>query len=395
MFNKLIKLIIKDKLLFALLVISTAFIAFICCFSYGMIINQRIDKSVLNNESENRDVLGDYYIVNMHFDSGKVVTKADLKRCFEKIIDSYEDIVENTLDCVFVLTKEIDWGYDMKTPMEILFTLDGDGYHISKNRFSKNYGGFRGEGWTDEDEEDGNRVAVFWDYKKQESPSDDYPDVRSALNPDGTVTIEGNKYQIVGYYGPDYYPTPWVPFNSLADSTEFDVCHLYFNEFVTENTFNYVKKIFSEELGDRVKFVNEDKTKRKINYTYNTAYIAAALLAFVMLVNYLILYTYVFEKLKNGIASFRICGASAKKVLAAWIEECIVISLPVFVMTMLIFHFVIRPWLKPYLKYLGNIFTFRVYFMFASGYLLLLALLCVFCFWKRINKIEIIRKEVA
>ncbi|MBR6223070.1 MAG: hypothetical protein IKQ71_06500 [Lachnospiraceae bacterium] len=393
---KLGKLVLRDKILFVLLIVSTAFISFITCFTYAMILNQYIESEVGENKKGNADSLEDYYGIQIDFDEGSV-TKGEVVRCLSRIIDSYDDVVENTFSDGFLFTNDIDWGYSIKTPMEIHFTMDKEGklsaLPVLKN--AKKYGDVRGSIWTEDDESQGNNVAIFWDYIDSKSPNNKFPPVKTAKNKDNTVTIEGIDYKIIGYRRNDYYPTPWVPLNSLPDHVGISFVGIYFNEYVTENTFRFVEKIFIEELGDRVIFPNESKTRRKIKYTNNTAYIAAGLLALVMLINYVILFTYVFEKIKIDLYVFRLCGISLKNATVSWIGECILLSVPIFILSLVVFHLFIRKWIRPYFRYVGGIFSFKIYLLFTVGYLVLLLLLCILCFAKRIGHLKIIRKEVA
>ncbi len=380
---------------FSLYILSfiTVFVSALAIFlAYGIYQNANIVwNGNYDYESENN-----YIEFLLSTDAGKEVTKKDLKRCFEQISDQIDRIHAsgNSDHLYFDGYTTLDWGYTAPEhadqeflDLELMVTIDEYGIKAPTVAFDNLVKQDLSDGasWSDAEEEAGNRVALFWDYKEQESFDDSYPSPVCAIDDNNMITIDGKKYSIIGYQLNTF--SPMIPFGSLDDNVSFHSGKFIFPEWVSNTSYETVTNILKKELGDRVEILYEDRSHEEdAHYTYSMAVMIVMLLSIIAVIDLLIIYQYYLKKNQYNQLILRICGMSKRKNICMQLGECVLLSVPVYIIAMIFWAAVILPRLTPYFVYMQNSFSFRLYAMFLGIYVLSVMLFCLFILIKNSRK---------
>lgn len=357
----------NEKGIFILAAICVMISTLILHFCYGLYQNKHSNGSnapSMTNETEENWVRFEFST-----EEGKQVTKADVKRCLLKVADNMDLIQSygNSDSTLFTCYANLDWNYPMDTENVLRIILDKDGLHAPTicydNMVSSNMAD--GAFWTDEDEANGAKVCMYYDYRDgrsmEMSDGKVYPNEECALNEDGTVTIEGEDYTIIGYEWWEF--APWVPFGSLKDDTIINNGYFCFTEWVTQRNFDYISQIFIDELGDdRVTVDTSCSYRKDLEYKYRTILMMIAVLAMIVTVNYMILYTYLLECRRFQTAVFRICGMARWKGNLFRLSECLLFTMPFYIIAALAYAFVIMPVIRQYFTRMQLSYSLWVYF---------------------------------
>lgn len=374
---------VREHPLWFFVMIFTCIISSMIIFvAVGLMINNKVIRQIQLNSADsviNLEDLSSLERFSMHlsFDKeGSEVTKKNLDRCIMELIDRYEELSENKLKSVYVYTEDIDWGYKEKTPMELRFSITGSGISAPDIWFEneRKYGSLRGAVWSDEEEKKGANVALFWDYSKQASPDESFDHIEDALRDDGNLIIQGREYDVIGYFGNDANPAPVIPYNSLSDDTVIKYCIFEFEEYMTENTYSVFHDVFFNSLGDKVVFEDENTTRRKIRYTYNTVLIIAVILIIISVIDYLILYSFFFENRKNEVRVFSLCGLSEYRLMLLLGLESAIILVVSYAVAVGVFHFFIKGYMGELIVYALRIFNVKTYVAVLFTYIVILLL---------------------
>lgn len=379
----------NNRSLFLLAIITIWISAMILHLSYGVYQNAHIIwKGNYDTETSNN-----YIEFTFSTDKGKEVTKADLTRCFNRIVDSM-DIIQASGNSDFVLFDgytPLDWGYPTETlsssdrqraDPNIKLVIDSGGLRAPAIIFDNmlKYGFSNGGRWTDEDEASGRQVALFWDYQAQESPSDDFVSPECALNEDGSVTIDGKKYEIIGYQ--NFFLPPLIPYGSLDANVVFSSGKFVFREWVSVTSYATITDILKEELGDRVQILHEQRSHEEdAHYTYSAAITIVILLALIAVTDLLIVYQYYVKRNEYKRCIFRICGMSRWKAIGIQFGECLLLTIPVYVIAAVTFAFGILPRLTPYFVYMKYSFSPQIYAAIFGIYIACTSICCLIALW--------------
>ena len=380
---------------FSLYILSfiTVFVSALAIFlAYGIYQNANIVwNGNYDYESENN-----YIEFLLSTDAGKEVTKKDLKRCFEQISDQIDRIHAsgNSDHLYFDGYTTLDWGYTAPEhadqeflDLELMATIDEYGIKAPTVAFDNLVKQDLSDGasWSDAEEEAGKRVALFWNYKEQESFDDSYPSPVCAIDDNNMITIDGKKYSIIGYQLNTF--SPMIPFGSLDDNVSFHSGKFIFPEWVSNTSYETVTNILKKELGDRVEILYEDRSHEEdAHYTYSMAVMIVMLLSIIAVIDLLIIYQYYLKKNQYNQLILRICGMSKRKNICKQLGECVLLSVPVYIIAMIFWAAVILPRLTPYFVYMQNSFSFRLYAVFLGIYVLSVVLFCLFILIKNSRK---------
>ena len=77
---------------------------------------------------------------------------------------------------------------------------------------------------------------------------------------------------------------------------------------------------------------------------------------------------------------------SKRKNICMQLGECVLLSVPVYIIAMIFWAAVILPRLTPYFVYMQNSFSFRLYIVFLGIYVLSVVLFCLFILIKNSRK---------
>ena len=320
--------------------------------------------------------------------------------CFKRsIIASKEDVVlpsdaEDLFEILKVDANIINTEYKesynkimTKGDIEVKILVDRYGIKAPDIVFDnmQTYGFSDGGRWTDVQEKEGAKVALFWDFNNPIYNGVDITNPTVALNKDNTVTIDNKKYEIIGYQ--NYCYAPIIPYSSLDVSATFTKCTFTFFEHISMTSYETLNRILKEELGDNFA-INRTSSPRKnnVHYIYGVVFLIVGFVAFIAIVDLMLLYRYYLRKVKYKAAIFRLCGMPLTKSICLQIGEFLLLSLPIYICAAIFFSSILLPRLRPYYVYMPNAFNVSVYGILFGIYIIFSLTFCLVITWYENHK---------
>lgn len=348
--KNLIIFIKNEKMIFFLMLLCIFTSSFIIDFSYGLYQNFHVIKA--EEESElyefeipfNNDLNGNY--------AAKEAVKSTLLTFSEKLNDS--------IDMYLVLPHLDEIPAEEYGNTFIRFTIKNSAIapcKIFKNNLKK-YGAFiEGEYFSDAQEANGDNVVLIFN-----------GDISNKLMvKDDKISFQGKLYDVIGIQ--KMHPII-VPFNSLNEDTPINTILFHFKKPVTRSQYNEIKEIFSNNFGEIASIPDLDIPESENYYLYNTIILISVMIAVLAAVNFAVLYKYILSKRTKTLSIFRICGYTKRKALTLFLSECMFISVPVFVLTTLIYHKAVLPVLAKRFEYIESAYSLKLYLTIFAIYLL-------------------------
>lgn len=373
------KCFVKNNIFLFIISVTIIFISTVLIhFVYGVYQNYHIV------QEGNYSSVSDQDEFSVTFSGNREVTKADLDRCIEKI-SGQMDIMEasgNSDSILLTLQTPLDWNYPDPMDIEVKILVDRYGIKAPDIVFDnmQTYGFSDGGRWTDVQEKEGAKVALFWDFNNPIYNGVDITNPTVALNKDNTVTIDNKKYEIIGYQ--NYCYAPIIPYSSLEDTATFTKCTFTFFEHISMTSYETLNRILKEELGDNFA-INRTSSPRKnnVHYIYGVVFLIVGFVAFIAIVDLMLLYRYYLRKVKYKAAIFRLCGMPLTKSICLQIGEFLLLSLPIYICAAIFFSFILLPRLRPYYVYMPNAFNVSVYGILFSIYIIFSLTFCLVITW--------------
>ncbi len=351
---KNIKAFVKtEKMIFLLIIMCIITSSFIINFSYGLYQNYHVLKEEEESELYEFDVL---------FNNSKdaFVSKKELKN----VVLSFSDTLNESIDMYLVepLCDEfMDTGFNR---IVIRFSIK-DGNIMPCDVFESNMKEYdtliSGRYFSDEEEKYGEHVAlVFDDIGKNESFTE------SLMIDDNTIQFQGNKFKIIGIQ--KIHPLI-VPFNSLEDDTPINNILFSFKKPITRSSYDEIKNVLISNFGNLANVPDIDIPEAENYYLYNTIILISIMIAFLAAINFAVLYKYILSKRTKSLTIFRICGCTKAKVLAMFISECMIIAVPLFAVTTLIYDKFVLPKLGRHFEYIESAYSIKLYLLIFGIYI--------------------------
>lgn len=347
-----------ERMVFFLAILSVFTSMAVLLFALG--IYQNYKQELLDKESDTKDL---YITFSKDESTGEYVTQAQLKKSLQELSDLttsqlYGIVINESVEGAD--KEDVSDGYEYLKSFLIVShgkikRCDNviDNFEKSKLRQS-------GEWWSEKQEESGDLCAFVapistkTDYNTKSAYNDNY------LSKDGkTVQIQGNTYQVVGMYGLNL--SPIVPFLSLRDDTEMVQIEMGFNFAISMSQYNDIKNVFVSNMGDLVHMpeltlYDSDNTKLNTTVMYISILIAA-----LAAINFAVLYHYILIQRKRKLTIFQLCGCTRSKVIIMYLLECQILSIPIMILAILCYHWMILPHLTGIFPYIGAFYSWQVY----------------------------------
>lgn len=356
----------NEKMIFILVLICIITSSFIINFSYGLYQNYNVIKEEESSEFTEIDIM---------INDNASVTKEKIKDCVFSVSDKTNDALKMYL--VFPVIEEfysrqdIDWNRLMNRFVVKNNTIRPSEYFAQTLIDNGNM--ISGEYFTDSQEINGDLVALVTPPLEDETFKDTMVDCTSEI----TTRIEGDKrwvkiqdkeYEVIGYH--KQLATPYFPFESLDESTTFqDFIVLVFYKPITNSQYIDVKNNFETVFGSAVTVPDMDIPEAENYYLYNTIIIISILIAILAAINFAVLYKYILSKRMKMLAVFRICGCTKSKTLTMFLSECMIIAVPLFAATTLIYDKFVLPKLGQHFEYIESAYSIKLYLLIFGIYI--------------------------
>lgn len=339
---------INNFIIFILLVISTITSAIVIFFSYGVYQNYN---TILSYKED--DLSDDYIGINYVNTGSEYVTKRDLLNCLSEIDDISNELREQ------IIQYDVEGIIDNNS-YEFKF-LYCDGKFKVAEEFKENLKKYdnltEGAYWSDYEEANGICVALISDPAVFGEIS-----ALDSIKYVNQLKIGGKIYDIIGKQAWNEKGAMF-PFSTVADEQLLTSTLISFNSAVSVKTYNQIRDVFNNYMGDKAVFEEIRTIDKDTYYTYKTVILISVFIALIAAINFMILYRYIMSTRKRTTAIFRILGLTPAKLNFMNMSECIILIVPFFILGMVLYQTVFLPRLHTYFVYMQDAYTPFVYFL--------------------------------
>ena len=339
---------INNFIIFILLVISTITSAIVIFFSYGVYQNYN---TILSYKED--DLSDDYIGINYVNTSSEYVTKRDLLNCLSEIDDISNELREQ------IIQYDVEGIIDNNS-YEFKF-LYSDGKFKVAEEFKENLKKYdnltEGTYWSDYEEANGICVALISDPAVFGEIS-----ALDSIKYGNQLKIGEKIYDIIGKQAWNENGAMF-PFSTVADEQLLTSTLISFNSAVSVKTYNQIRDVFNNYMGDKAVFEEIRTIDKDTYYTYKTVILISVFIALIAAINFMILYRYIMSTRKRTTAIFRILGLTTAKLNLMNVSECIILIVPFFIIGMILYQTVFFPWLCTYFVHMREAYSSRIYLL--------------------------------
>ncbi len=134
-----------------------------------------------------------------------------------------------------------------------------------------------------------------------------------------------------------------------------------FKNNITRAQYEDVQRCLEQSFGGKLYLEPIKFTDVKELQYYRTVMLISVAIAILAAINMAILYRYILEKRTSQLAIFRICGCTKGRAILSYLLECLVINIPLFALTELIYHKLIMPRFSGIFPYMAQCYSFKMY----------------------------------
>jgi len=363
-FKNLVSFTKSEAMIFTLVIICIITSSFIINFSYGLYQNYNVVK--VEEDSDLTEIL-------ITINNPELVTKEKIRECAFSITKE----TNNNISMYYVspiiepfYTKELEgygWG-----GFDIRFTVKNNNIYpceMFSENLKKNGNLINGEYFTPEQEMNGSLVAIVREVNTFDLDFDCTTNITTRVEGDERwVKIQDKEYKVIGYHTQG--ALPYIPFESLDNETQFKgIIGLDFIKSITRPQYNDIRLHFENTFGSAVSFPDLDIPEAENYYLYNTIIMISILIAALAAINFAILYKYILSKRTKMLTIFRICGCTKVKVLTMFLSECMLIAIPLFAATTVIYDRIVLPKLGQHFEYIESAYSIKLYLLIFCIYI--------------------------
>lgn len=207
-----------------------------------------------------------------------------------------------------------------------------------------------GRYFSDREYAEGEKVCIM--YGSQKKPEGDY--LKKNMTESGTVMIGGDEYEIIGLQRG--IGTGFLPITAVGEDTVLlDEIDMRFKDNISLREINLLIRASEKCFGDRAECNYDLQETEDHAYLYNTVLLLVLVVSMVAAFNFCALYHYIVTTRQRTLKIFRICGLSHSKSIMMYLGECSVLSAGTYLVTLLLFRYL----LMPFLAGRWNVFDFH------------------------------------
>ena len=213
-----------------------------------------------------------------------------------------------------------------------------------------------GRYFSDKEYAEGDKVCIMYGFQKK--PEGEY--LKKNMTESGTVMIGGDEYEIIGLQRG--IGTGFLPITAVGeDAVLLDEIDMRFKDNISLREINLLIKAAEKCFGDRVECNYDLQETEGNDYMYNTVLLLILVVSMVAAFNFCALYHYIVTTRQRTLKIFRICGLSHSKSIRLYLGECSVLSAGTYLVTLLLFRYLLMPFLAGRWNVFDFHFPARVY----------------------------------
>lgn len=207
-----------------------------------------------------------------------------------------------------------------------------------------------GRYFSDREYADGEKVCIM--YGNQKKTRGKY--LQENMTESGTVMIGGDEYEIIGLQ--NGIGTGYLPITAVrGDSVLLDEVDMRFKDNISLREINLLITEAEKCFGDRVECNYDLQETEGNDYLYNTVLLLVLVVSLVAAFNFCALYHYIVTTRQRTLKIFRVCGLSHSRSIRLYLGECSILSAGTYLVTLLLFRYL----LMPFLADRWNVFDFH------------------------------------
>lgn len=293
--------------------------AFIINFAYGLHYNYDVQKS-----ESNLDTKQIYPLMTVK----ESTTKGDFKRYIEALYDNTLNSMEVMYAMSLLYNKYPEIRSRSNSAFYMRFVIHDGKYGISeptRKAYEENGLLTSGRFITNEEEQNASLVAIVAGNRDRR-----YQESAVFKNDDGTITLFGQKYKVIRVYDAGSL-TPHVPFLTIPDDLLIYEMVFAFKRNVTRSIYNDLVDTANREIPGVLEFPELQFPDNDTIAVYNNVISIAFFISIVSVINFAMLYHFIIEKRQRNLAIMRMCGCTKSRAVFTYLAECIIITLPCYV----------------------------------------------------------------
>lgn len=379
----------RQRLLAVLLVLNVVVSCLVICFSYGLYQNYNV--SVREGEHQEVTFLSIFSNYNSVYtvEGGGTVTPVTKGQILSMCRSFSEELADNI--------EYISIGLLVSNDLFLYESEENDPDALEEDKIYLDYGiiakhfpfavsggeiipsGRPADYFTDEDFSSGRKAIYVGDEcfdpdAGGSTGSLDRPARRRLLTEqDKYVTIEGEQYEIrrTGEKndGFVYFPVTALPDDLHPFLGEYsDIAGISFKSSITASQYRELCDAVSALMGDYAYLESIQFTEAEEIYYYRTVLLISVIIAMLAAVNMAILYRYILERRSHELTILRMCGCTRRGAVLMYLAECMMLILPLFALTELLWHKLLMRRIASLFEHFENAYSLKLYLIIFAIY---------------------------
>ena len=344
-----IKAFVKNEsVVFTVIIVCVISSAFIINFSYGLYYNFVTQKNETELELKN---------LNPELVQGAVITKGE----FQKFAESLDEKTLNAMTVIYAGAELSEFESESgpgSFPMR--FVIHAGRYNIcevTRKNWEEKSVITSGRYISSAEEQSGELVAVVGG-----EGADNWNEACEKFrNADGSITMFGKKYKVVGTYSAGT-AAPIVPFLTVPDDVQIMQIGFSFERNITRSAYLDITGKAEEFFHGSLKFPELKFPDSDSVSIYNNMIWIALLISLLSVTNFAMLYRFILLKRQRTLAVMRICGCSRKRAIGMYFAECVIITLPAYALGAGLNVLVTEKVMRRVLEFFKEAYSLKTYF---------------------------------
>lgn len=386
-FKMILHNLITYRFISILIVLNIVVSAFVVCFSYG--IYQNYNTVIKEGSSSNRQLC----IVPTSSPLEKVKTSVTTKMLIDTLYELDATTLKNikSIECGAILPTS---AFD-KMSFKFDFTFNGKMFHDNLELFS-------------DEQYSSNKKIIAIIHKLRTQQAADISLTSLSIGEDWygknigdskTVDVDGNEFEIVNDTITTEQGPMSAPITSFYNDTPLRLnkggwsVYISFNTDLTRTQYDDIVNAVKICMGDNAQVPEMDISPVTEIFYYKTVIMISVFISFLAGLNFAVLYRFVLQKRIKTLTIFRLCGCTKQKMIRIYMTECMIVGLPLFALTELIYSKLILPALADTFEYITYAYSPLLYFVIfaiyaVSSFIVLFIMITVFVSKRQITELK-------
>jgi ABC-type antimicrobial peptide transport system permease subunit len=204
-------------------------------------------------------------------------------------------------------------------------------------------------------------------------------------NADGTISLFGKKYQVVGTYHAGT-SAPIVPFLTVPDDVVINQVGFSFERNITRSIYNDITDKADEYLPGVLIFPDLQFPDTDTVNLYNNMIWISVLISVLSVINFAMLYHFILQKRQRSLAIMRICGCTKFNAVILYFAECTAITLPSYIIGTGINIILTKKVMKNVFEFFEKAYSFKIYALLFAAYAVVYIIILLVMIYSTIRK---------